>query len=404
MTLSLASVFTGIAAKRLALVDLPGIGSNQHELNGSSRLRAFFGEETSRGNLRWHYFADDEPPIHETGVFTFYDARAKSADRTGRTEWRMYYTGEFLAHGAPGDLLILARTRTGEVHALVLQADSSWMRAAAMLFGVDVDASIFRVSSHEELDRTTFEFVSARIVDELELDFELPTGTDYESVAARELELAGKDNLDFPATQRMATIARESVMTDANDVDATLLRWLEAEERIFRIMERRIVDVKLQSGFSSVDDFISYSLSVQNRRKSRMGFALQNHLAEIFRIHGLRFSAQAFTENKKKPDFLFPGAVEYHDSTFDSARLTMLAAKSTCKDRWPQVLPEAVRIPTKHLCTLEPAISEMQTDEMQRQRVVLVVPAALQKTYSDVQRSNLLTLADFVSLVRQRQR
>ena len=42
----------------------------------------------------------------------------------------------------------------------------------------------------------------------------------------------------------------------------------------------------------------------------------------------------------------------------------MLAVKSTCKDRWRQILAEADRLPVKHLLTLEPGISVAQTDEM----------------------------------------
>lgn len=82
----------------------------------------------------------------------------------------------------------------------------------------------------------------------------------------------------------------------------------------------------------------------------------------------------------------------------------MLAAKSSCKERWTQVLTEAARIPTKHLCTLEAAISEAQTEEMQRHGVVLVLPSALHATYSATQRSNLLTLQNSIELVREKQR
>ncbi|EBK1959289.1 restriction endonuclease, partial [Salmonella enterica] len=49
---------------------------------------------------------------------------------------------------------------------------------------------------------------------------------------------------------------------------------------------------------------------------------------------------------------MFPGISHYHDSEFPHARLTMLASKSTCKDRWRQMLNEAVRISDKHLLTL----------------------------------------------------
>ncbi len=52
----------------------------------------------------------------------------------------------------------------------------------------------------------------------------------------------------------------------------------------------------------------------------------------------------------------------------------MLGVKSTCKDRWRQVLSEAARIPDKCLLTVEPGISENQTNEMQANRLQLVLP------------------------------
>ena len=81
----------------------------------------------------------------------------------------------------------------------------------------------------------------------------------------------------------------------------------------------------------------------------------------------------------------------------------MLGAKSTLKDRWRQVLSEALRIPEKHLLTLEPGISENQTDEMQAKKLQLVVPKRLHNTYRLTQQSWLMDVADFISVVRSRQ-
>ncbi|WP_210211312.1 type II restriction endonuclease [Mesorhizobium sp. M2A.F.Ca.ET.043.05.1.1] len=113
-----------------------------------------------------------------------------------------------------------------------------------------------------------------------------------------------------------------------------------------------------------MDGFLAFSLSVQNRRKSRAGQSLEHHLEALFQARSIRFSRGAETENRNRPDFLFPGHAEYTDSGFSPDLLTMLESKSTLKDRWRQVLPEAARIPSKHLLTLEPAISENQTDQM----------------------------------------
>ena len=185
------------------------------------------------------------------------------------------------------------------------------------------------------------------------------------------------------------------------------MSWLDTEEWLFRVLERRIVAERIKMGFLSpdgttdVDGFISFSLSVQNRRKSRAGKALENHLAEIFRQCQIPFDEQQITENKAKPDFIFPGIDQYRDKNFDSNKLYMLGVKTSCKDRWRQVLSEAERIDHKHLLTLEPGISSNQTDEMRAHKLSLVVPERIHPTYTIEQREWLLTLADFIALVSQ---
>jgi hypothetical protein len=187
------------------------------------------------------------------------------------------------------------------------------------------------------------------------------------------------------------------------------MAWIENEEALFRRLERRIVSQRLRSGFMSADDaadvdgFIAFSLSVQNRRKSRAGQSLENHLEALFKARGISFARGAETENKNKPDFLFPGADEYRDTTFPAARLTMLGSKSSLKDRWRQVLAEARRIDEKHLITLEPGISHTQTDQMRSERLQLVIPRLLHHTFKPAQQAWLMSLGDFVELTLRRQ-
>ena len=123
----------------------------------------------------------------------------------------------------------------------------------------------------------------------------------------------------------------------------------------------------------------------------------------MFAECGIRYSRAAVTENKTKPDFIFPGQVEYHDPAFNPLNLTMLGVKSTCKDRWRQVLAEADRIDHKHLLTLEAAISTNQTDEMQTKNLQLVLPRSLHGTYTEAQQAWLLDVYGFTTLVRERQ-
>lgn len=134
-----------------------------------------------------------------------------------------------------------------------------------------------------------------------------------------------------------------------------------------------------------------------------MGLSFENQLAALFETHGLAFDAQATTEMGNKPDFLFPGQLQYSDPGFGDDMLTMLAAKSVCKERWRQVLPEARRVRRKHLVTLEPGISEAQTAQMDANDVQLVVPARLHDSYAVGQREWLWTMRDFIGLVADRQ-
>ena len=182
------------------------------------------------------------------------------------------------------------------------------------------------------------------------------------------------------------------------------MAWMEREEILFRTLERHLIGDRLTEGFhGDVDGFIAFSLSVQNRRKSRVGHALENHLEIMFMENGIRYKRAAVTERKSKPDFLFPGVVEYHDPGFNPLNLTLLGVKSTCKDRWRQVLAEGDRISRKHLLTLETAISTNQTDEMQAKQLQLVLPRALHSTYTASQQSWLVDIADFTELVLERQ-
>jgi hypothetical protein len=186
-----------------------------------------------------------------------------------------------------------------------------------------------------------------------------------------------------------------------SDPDTALMAWLDHEEAMFRRLEHRVMSERLAQGFEAsgqvdVEGFMQFSLSVQNRRKSRMGHAFENHLEAIFLANELEFEVQVATEHKNKVDFLFPSAAAYHDESWPSENLIMLAAKATCKDRWRQVLAEADRIQRKHLVTLEPAISPAQTAQMRAANIQLVVPSRIQESYTLDQRSWLWSLADFV--------
>lgn len=177
------------------------------------------------------------------------------------------------------------------------------------------------------------------------------------------------------------------------------------EYRLFRTIEHDRYGGIVTAGFSTVDDFLTLANKILNRRKSRAGKSLEHHLAALFDAYSIVYTAQGITEGKKKPDFLFPSAEKYHDISFPTEKLCTLAAKTTCKDRWRQVLNEANRLRSKpkYLCTLQQGISSAQMDEMQEECVVLVVPKPYIKTFPRTRQNRIWTIHKFVSYIKELQ-
>jgi type II restriction enzyme len=78
----------------------------------------------------------------------------------------------------------------------------------------------------------------------------------------------------------------------------------------------------------------------------------------------------------------------------------MLGAKTTCKDRWRQVLSEAAKIPCKHLFTLETALSSNQLREMHSSSLTVVSTPDVLATYPLAYKEWTMTLHDFINEVR----
>lgn len=186
--------------------------------------------------------------------------------------------------------------------------------------------------------------------------------------------------------------------------DNRILRRRDCEFEIFRSVEQAIELPSITAGFSSVDDFIACAQTILQRRKARSGRSLELHARAIFieerLIENDHFSHQPVSEPGKSPDFLFPSQAAYQNAAFPADRLRMLAVKTTCKDRWRQILNEADRIPKKHLLTLQEGVSENQFREMTEAGVTLVVPEKLREKFPKSIRANLQNLESFIGDVR----
>ncbi len=397
--------FRAVAVKRLSFVEADAAKSNQHEYNGVTLLKKMFGTETQRINFPTHflYLKDDEDAIEANGELTWYDARF---NHPTRTEWRLYYpTNDVTIAAQAQDSLFICLKPDNTVLQIIASKDSNIESQLFWLFDVkpaeNTTVFVAKTDMHEQpSDRVSFTANMVLYAIGIET---LERSEDYTDV------LVEKFGNAFPTTKEFSAFARSTVEADPiADPDGTLLQWYDREEKMFMCMERYLIQERLRSGFSSdegvdVDAFIKFSLSVNNRRKSRAGLSLENHLIALFDAQKIKYDHTPETENKSKPDFIFPSIELYKDGNYPKEYLTMLGAKTTAKDRWRQVLEEADRIERKHLITLEGAISENQTNEMRSRNLQLVVPKEIHATFTQNQQEWLYSVDDFLTEVKDRQ-
>lgn len=315
------------------------------------------------------------------------DSRAIYYGVRTRNEYRLTRFGrgfEFLQDKYVGSLLIMTKNTDGEYNAYVL-ANQDNIEDFMAIFNLDVS-----VSNH---------LIKGNV-------YEVP-----EDYIAKEFDIFIKNHASFPDTIEMANFARESIIK-ANKysesaivkyADQVILKWVAAEYRLFGGLEEKIYKPIYSQPFQNCQSLIDFSNSILNRRKSRAGKSLEHHLAYIFTCAGLKFEEQVVTEGNKKPDFIFPDGNSYHDFLFPADKLTMLGSKTTCKDRWRQVLNEANRIDNKHLFTLQQGVSKNQLEEMKAEHLTLVVPKSNISLFHPEFHDCIMDLESFIKMVNEKQ-
>ncbi|WP_016775771.1 type II restriction endonuclease [Anaerophaga thermohalophila] len=305
-----------------------------------------------------------------------------------RNEYRLTRFGRgfpFLHENNIGDLLILAKKDDKLYDGFVLSGDLE----------IEEFFSSFGITSTETngiLPRTTeisveekFHQLFEKFISTLKVDF--PTT----SILAQ-----GARNIFFEAFHLSKDVVLEKP-------DRHILNWISTEYDLFKAIENNRYKSIIKTPFPSVDALINIANTILNRRKSRAGKSLEHHLAEVFNIWELSYASQPQTEDKKKPDFIFPDIKSYYKEPKGSNKLIFLGAKTTCKDRWRQIIAEADKIPQKHLFTLQQGISKNQLKEMKSSGVTLVVPKDYLSSFPVENRNEIWTLEKFLKYVKSTQ-
>jgi hypothetical protein len=217
------------------------------------------------------------------------------------------------------------------------------------------------------------------------------------------LEMLPKEwKFKFPTGYEIFKFVEKMVSFDENrNIEQILMIRREKEFEIFMVLEKIHFMSTIKKGFNDIGEFVELANSITNKRKSRSGFSLEFNLESIFKYENIMYQKHVLTEQNKKPDFIFPAKMAYDNMEYPSTKLNMLAAKTCCKDRWRQVINEADRIWPKHLFTLQQGVSDNQLKEMEKERVILVVPDENKQSFPKNWRSKILNLKGFIDIRRK---
>lgn len=326
-----------------------------------------------KGENKKHWIKIEwQDDVETDSVITWYGA--------AKSEYRVTRFGKgfpYLSHDMVGDLLVLIRKTDAEFLAYILDLEDDIKEIQAAL-GVEVVESygvyqygVIQSETEDEcIDRHFRKFAG------LLTDF--PSGKEFSAEARRAL----KDCLKH---------------FDRLTADEALIASMDAEYRLFRLAERQICQKEFRQLFRDVDDFLHTASSIMNRRKSRAGRALENHVEQV--LTEARIPHEMRPRIDGNPDIVIPSKSAYNDDSYPLEKLFIVGVKTTCKDRWGQVLKEGKRVSEKHILTIQQGISTKQLNDMHRENVTLVVPKQSHKKYPKERDITILTLEEFVSKV-----
>jgi hypothetical protein len=343
----------------------------------------------------WPYFTPRPPTKGENYTqpirITWQNGRVTTSStkwygKGTRSEYRITGFGKdfpYISHLVVGELLVLvAVEKHTEFLGYVLDNEDDIEEITAQL-GVSpaknwafYEAGVEKVETENECVEREFRDFAKELED-------FPTGDEFSEATWRILEECLKNfNAEVP--------------------DQALMRCMDTEFNLFKYVERKLCESDLIRGFKDVDDFIATAQTLLQRRKSRAGRSLENHVEHYLRAAGIPHNMRPRIAGK--PDVVIPGEKEYNDQAFDDDKLFLVGIKTTCKDRWPQVLKEGKRVKQKHLLTFQKGMAISQLQEMQESNVQLIVPKPLHGVYPPYKKSNvkILTLAEFIGTVKKR--
>ncbi|MCP3420353.1 type II restriction endonuclease [Nocardioides pinisoli] len=409
--------FSNVAAKRLAAVEVAAVKvSNQHEFNAERSVVEMLGDERAELACEYFYFGDEGEDFvrDEDSTLTYYDSRRAVDHRPA--EYRMYYPASSTAmkNAWEGDWLWIARRHDGRLAVIIARDGSESAARLDRLFatglrergmpakGEDNLFGIFDVDSAQDGD---LDIADADLLQALGIT---PSVDNERHLAAMIKKFGG--SYPLPTTKRFTTFARSvcAGVDPVGDPDATLFEWFSTTNDLFFIYERHVLQPLLDDVFANrahidVDKFFELATKYKNGRFSRAGLSFEHHVEALLKANGVRYGRPKTMKDGSKPDYLMPTLDAYGDADMPDELLTFLAAKTTTKERWRQIVTEATRIGVRHLITMDPGLVPDTLSAMAENNVIPVLPQPVIDMYPGSMRASMMNVADFIALVRERE-
>jgi EcoRII C terminal/Restriction endonuclease EcoRII, N-terminal len=303
-----------------------------------------------------------------------------------RSEYRLTRFGKdfpFLNEGVVGDLLVLISTSPTEALAYVLDFDDD-IEEIQITLGVDAfeQWGVFKDGAPQQEENE-------------------------DACVERRIRLFAAELDKFPDNSVFSGATREILAECLKGFsklspDKALVKAYSLEYEIFQAVERQVCG-NLISGrlFRNIDDFLKVASSIMNRRKSRAGRSLENHVESVLSAAGVPHQMRPNLGPDGTPDVIIPSVEAYFTNDYPVDRIFLVGLKTTCKDRWRQVTQEGPRVERKHLLTLQQGITQKQLAQMEAAKVTLIVPEPLHKYYPDDSPVQPLTVNAFVEAAKR---
>ena len=202
-----------------------------------------FGTETPRKEFEASFlYINDEIVLNAEGKMTWYDARY---NHPTRTEWRFYFqTTEVSKRAKAGDSVFICKKTDNTLLIIVAQKDTTVENLLYWLFGfTGMDTEKFVSRTEFDIGNEQTEFAVRMILELIGIEYEDHSAELYSDLMMSEFRGG------FPTTREFSAFARRTVkdVDPIEDPDTALLKWINREEALFRIMEQYLIKNRLQS-------------------------------------------------------------------------------------------------------------------------------------------------------------